>query len=85
MHADRSDLLVEAIPELLKNMLLVMQTAGILSLCDEQTVIWRLTWHRIDAFLPHLREDLFKPHTPGNEIITFKQNIVSVLVFSNAK
>lgn len=65
MHADRSDTLLEAIPELLKNMLLVMHTAGILTTGQEETTRWKLTWHRIDAFLPHLRDELYKPHTPG--------------------
>ncbi|KAL4239944.1 G-box binding factor [Mactra antiquata] len=67
MHADRSDLLAEAIPESLKNMLLVMETAGIFQ-CgdDDDTQLWRLTWDRIGTFLPHLKEELFKPtdHEP---------------------
>lgn len=65
MHADRSDLLSEAIPESLKNMLLVMHTAGILQHTsedsDDESQLWKLTWDRIDAFLPSLREDVFKP------------------------
>ncbi|XP_060605825.1 Golgi-specific brefeldin A-resistance guanine nucleotide exchange factor 1-like isoform X2 [Ruditapes philippinarum] len=68
MHADRSDLLAEAIPESLKNMLLVMDTAGIFQNGDEvDSQLWRLTWDRIDTFLPHLKEELFKPsdHEPS--------------------
>ena len=53
----------EAIPESLKNMLLVMYTAGILDGDDSQ--LWKLTWDRIDTFLPNLREDVFKPHESG--------------------
>ncbi|CAH1795725.1 unnamed protein product, partial [Owenia fusiformis] len=60
MHADRSDLLCEAIPESLKNMLLVMHTAGILE--GEESQLWKLTWDRIDSFLPQLREEVFRPH-----------------------
>jgi hypothetical protein len=57
----------EAIPESLKNMLLVMHTAGILQHSDENddSKLWKLTWDRIDAFLPSLREEVFKPHEPG--------------------
>ena len=56
----------EAIPESLKNMLLVMHTAGILQSSEaEQSQLWRLTWDRIDTFLPKLKEDVFKPHHSG--------------------
>ncbi|XP_028843973.1 Golgi-specific brefeldin A-resistance guanine nucleotide exchange factor 1 isoform X3 [Denticeps clupeoides] len=63
MHAGSSDLLLEAIPESLKNMLLVMDTAGIFLSADSRTgysALWEITWERIDCFLPHLREELFK-------------------------
>lgn len=63
MHVDKSDLLCEAIPESLKNMLLVMHTAGILSTnAGEKSQLWKLTWDRIDTFLPNLRKEVFKPH-----------------------
>uniref|UniRef100_A0A4W6FFG6 Golgi-specific brefeldin A-resistance guanine nucleotide exchange factor 1 n=1 Tax=Lates calcarifer TaxID=8187 RepID=A0A4W6FFG6_LATCA len=58
-----SDLLLEAIPESLKNMLLVMDTAGIFHSADSRTGysdLWEITWERIVCFLPHLREELFK-------------------------
>ncbi|XP_061646652.1 Golgi-specific brefeldin A-resistance guanine nucleotide exchange factor 1 isoform X5 [Phyllopteryx taeniolatus] len=63
MHAGSSDLLLEAIPESLKNMLLVMDTAEIFRSADSKTKysdLWEITWERIDCFLPHLREELFK-------------------------
>ncbi|XP_061819811.1 Golgi-specific brefeldin A-resistance guanine nucleotide exchange factor 1 isoform X3 [Nerophis lumbriciformis] len=63
MHAGSSDLLLEAIPESLKNMLLVMDTAEIFHSADSKTKysdLWEITWERIDCFLPHLREELFK-------------------------
>ncbi|XP_057703518.1 Golgi-specific brefeldin A-resistance guanine nucleotide exchange factor 1 isoform X3 [Corythoichthys intestinalis] len=63
MHAGSSDLLLEAIPESLKNMLLVMDTAEIFRSADSKTRysdLWEITWERIDCFLPHLREELFK-------------------------
>ncbi|KAF3842557.1 hypothetical protein F7725_024508 [Dissostichus mawsoni] len=54
---------LEAIPESLKNMLLVMDTAGIFHSADSRTGysdLWEITWERIDCFLPLLREELFK-------------------------
>lgn len=64
MHAGSSDLLLEAIPESLKNMLLVMDTAGIFHSADPGTSgysdLWAITWERIVCFLPHLKEELFK-------------------------
>ncbi|KAM7074020.1 Golgi-specific brefeldin A-resistance guanine nucleotide exchange factor 1 isoform 6-T7 [Molossus nigricans] len=64
MHAGSSDLLSEAIPESLKNMLLVMDTAEIFHSADARgsspSVLWEITWERIDCFLPHLRDELFK-------------------------
>jgi len=46
-------------------MLLVMHTAGILQRDGDETQLWRLTWDRIDAFLPNLRDEVFKPHESG--------------------
>ncbi|KAL0177533.1 hypothetical protein M9458_026427, partial [Cirrhinus mrigala] len=54
---------MEAIPESLKNMLLVMDTAGIFHSADSRTGysdLWEITWERIDCFLPRLKEELFK-------------------------
>uniref|UniRef100_A0A8B9RIJ5 Golgi-specific brefeldin A-resistance guanine nucleotide exchange factor 1 n=1 Tax=Astyanax mexicanus TaxID=7994 RepID=A0A8B9RIJ5_ASTMX len=68
MHAGSSDLLLEAIPESLKNMLLVMDTAGIFHSADSRTGysdLWEITWERIDCFLPRLREELFKQPVPN--------------------
>lgn len=54
----------EAIPESLKNMLLVMDTAEIFHNADARggspSALWEITWERIDCFLPHLRDELFK-------------------------
>ncbi|XP_047198399.1 Golgi-specific brefeldin A-resistance guanine nucleotide exchange factor 1 isoform X7 [Hippoglossus stenolepis] len=79
MHAGSSDLLLEAIPESLKNMLLVMDTAGIFHSADSRTGysdLWEITWERIICFLPNLREELFKqtvipepvPSPPGEPV-----------------
>ncbi|GAB6028189.1 G-box binding factor, variant 2 [Chamberlinius hualienensis] len=62
MHADKSDLLCEAIPESLKNMLLVMDTAGIFSSGSGHSQLWTITWDRIDAFLPGLKDEVFRSH-----------------------
>ncbi|KAG8552110.1 hypothetical protein GDO81_004410 [Engystomops pustulosus] len=82
MHAGSSDLLMEAIPESFKNMLLVMDTAGIFHSADSRTGysdLWEITWERIDCFLPHLREELFKqtviqdpPHVATTEPVPQK-------------
>lgn len=62
---------MEAIPESLKNMLLVMDTAGIFHSADSRTGfsdLWEITWERIVCFLPHLREELFKQTViPGTQ------------------
>nr|KAG5707576.1 hypothetical protein BaRGS_001124 [Batillaria attramentaria] len=68
MKADSSDLLSEAIPENLKNMLLVMETASIFRTdIQAESQLWRLTWDKIDTFLPHLKEEIFKPFEPVNQ------------------
>ncbi|CAH1405648.1 unnamed protein product [Nezara viridula] len=64
MHADNSDLLYEAIPESLKNLLLVMDSAGVFNGLDGRNEIWVVTWDRISSFLPNLQADLFKDHLP---------------------
>ncbi|XP_072050985.1 Golgi-specific brefeldin A-resistance guanine nucleotide exchange factor 1-like isoform X2 [Amphiura filiformis] len=68
MHADKSDLLFEAIPESLKNMLLVMDTAGVfqtdVSDGGKPAQLWLITWERIDCFLPGLKDEVFKPREP---------------------
>ena len=73
--AATSDLLADAVPESLKNMLLVMETAGIFSsgcggggsiamgpaasASASTTPLWELTWDKLDAFLPHLMTEVF--------------------------
>lgn len=60
MHADKSDLLYEAIPESLKNMLLVMDSAKVFDGPDGKNVMWDATWERIGKFLPGMKNELFK-------------------------
>ncbi|XP_014241483.1 Golgi-specific brefeldin A-resistance guanine nucleotide exchange factor 1 [Cimex lectularius] len=64
MHADNSDLLLEAIPESLKNLLLVMDSTGVFTGQDGRNEIWMITWDKINSFLPNLHNELFKPVRP---------------------
>ncbi|XP_045476199.1 Golgi-specific brefeldin A-resistance guanine nucleotide exchange factor 1 [Harmonia axyridis] len=67
MHADKSDLLYEAIPESLKNMLLVMDSARVFEGNDGRNQLWHATWCRIDTFLPDMKEVLFRQDSPAPE------------------
>jgi golgi-specific brefeldin A-resistance guanine nucleotide exchange factor 1 len=50
----------EAVPESLKNVLLVMSTQGILvSPSSGGGEIWDLTWQKLDRALPKLRAEVF--------------------------
>ncbi|KAF5306262.1 hypothetical protein FQA39_LY08960 [Lamprigera yunnana] len=60
MHADNSDLLYEAIPESLKNMLLVMDSAKVFEGQEGLGQLWSITWDRIATFLPNMKEELFR-------------------------
>lgn len=67
--SDRSELLVEAIPESLKNVLLVMETtAGIFHTPDGYTKLWALSWEKIDSFLPSLRADFIRAIPVGKSL-----------------
>lgn len=63
MTLKHSDMLCEAIPECLKNMLLVMKTADIFSTNSSANSnfksLWEITCENINAFLPNLIHDLF--------------------------
>uniref|UniRef100_A0A8C9U5D5 Golgi-specific brefeldin A-resistance guanine nucleotide exchange factor 1 n=1 Tax=Scleropages formosus TaxID=113540 RepID=A0A8C9U5D5_SCLFO len=87
MHAGSSDLLLEAIPESLKNMLLVMDTAGIFHSADSRTGysdLWEITWERIDCFLPRLREELFKQAAMPGACVSGLTSIVCTTYNSSA-
>ena len=78
IKAATSDLLADQIPESLKNMLLVMDTAGIFlssqTMSNEKTTpLWELTWDKLDTFLPNLMPDLFGDRQRSN-----KQNLAPV-------
>ena len=70
IRAATSDLLADAVPESLKNMLLVMDTAEIFNsggggysqapgAAPSTTPLWELTWDKLDGFLPHLMTEVF--------------------------
>ncbi|KAL5635177.1 hypothetical protein ACGC1H_003018 [Rhizoctonia solani] len=74
MQTGRRDQLVEAIPESLKNVLLVLNASGLLlppttpdTRTELQQELWQDTLLRIDEFLPGLMEDLFPPPPPQPE------------------
>ncbi|KAG9234636.1 hypothetical protein BJ875DRAFT_461136 [Amylocarpus encephaloides] len=61
MNSGQGDSLEEAVPESLKNILLVMSSSGYLvppSQDPAHEKLWVETWKRIDRFLPDLRKEL---------------------------
>lgn len=54
----------DAVPEILKNMLLVMETTQVFHTAHGFTRLWSVTWDRVDSFLPGFRTELFKSHPP---------------------
>ena len=67
MNSGQSDTLEEAVPESLKNILLVMSSGGYLvppsenlnEQTDQQKQLWAETWTRLERFLPDLMPSLF--------------------------
>ncbi|XP_044272751.1 Golgi-specific brefeldin A-resistance guanine nucleotide exchange factor 1 [Tribolium madens] len=74
MHADKSDLLAEAIPESLKNMLLVMDSAKVFEGADGKSPLWMATWDRINKFLPGMKEELFREQQGKRENVEVLQH-----------
>lgn len=61
MNSGQGDSLEEAVPESLKNILLVMSSSGYLVPPSEdpsQEKLWTETWKRLNRFLPDLRKEL---------------------------
>ncbi|KNF04843.1 hypothetical protein PSTG_01897 [Puccinia striiformis f. sp. tritici PST-78] len=68
MHSGRRDQMYEAVPENLKNVLLVMHASGFLippheNPSPEESHLWNATFERIDPVLNTLKTDLFPPPT----------------------
>lgn len=68
MNSGQSDMLVEAVPESLKNILLVMGSGGYIvpppsekddSRTELQQQLWAETWERLHRFLPNLMPEIF--------------------------
>ncbi|KAL2157477.1 hypothetical protein VTH06DRAFT_6028 [Thermothelomyces fergusii] len=67
MNSGQGDSLEEAVPENLKNVLLIMSTNGYLvppNRDPSKEELWNETWKRIDRFLPNLRADLALEEEP---------------------
>ncbi|PWN39308.1 Sec7-domain-containing protein [Ceraceosorus guamensis] len=77
MHASKKDQLTEAIPENLKNVLLVMQASNLLvrpadaNIADartpQQSALWTLTADRLGRFMPTLLDDVLASHEPREQ------------------
>lgn len=68
MNSGQSDTMVEAVPESLKNILLVMSSGGYIvppkdgeeeEQSEQQVQLWSETWNRLERFLPGLMPELF--------------------------
>ncbi|KAH9817046.1 hypothetical protein DFH28DRAFT_167972 [Melampsora americana] len=71
MHSGRRDQMYEAVPENLKNVLLVMHASGFLvppheKPTIEQSHLWNATFERIDPVLNTLKSDLFPTQSVSN-------------------
>lgn len=55
LRADRTGVLAEAVPEAIKNIVLVMFTHKVQFLLDPE--MWATTWNRINSFCPELQKD----------------------------
>ncbi|KAI0646905.1 Sec7-domain-containing protein [Trametes meyenii] len=72
MHVDRRDQLYEAIPESLKNVLLVMNATGLLvpptspedTREERQIALWAATHERIERFLPSFLDEIIPTPPP---------------------
>ncbi|KAK6600302.1 Sec7 domain-containing protein [Botrytis cinerea] len=77
MNSGQGDSLEEAVPESLKNVLLVMSSSGYLvprSQDETQEKLWTETWKRIDRFLPDLRKEIDLEGPGVEENIKGKEN-----------
>ncbi|TVU07913.1 hypothetical protein EJB05_41290, partial [Eragrostis curvula] len=62
----RTEKLQEAIPELVKNILMVMKASGILSKTGtSENSLWEATWLQVDKIAPSLQSEVF-PDNEGN-------------------
>lgn len=71
MNSGQGDNLEEAVPESLKNILLVMADGGFIQPPSDgspPTELWDETYKRVDRFLPHLIAEVFpQVNAPGSQ------------------
>lgn len=72
----RSDILRESVPESIKNMLLVMDTAGPLAASDDEKVkkFWQTTWSLLDPINPRLHQE-FEAHRASQSVEEPRESI----------
>ncbi|KAF8652076.1 hypothetical protein HU200_063022 [Digitaria exilis] len=74
LRGRRSEKLQEAIPELVKNVLMVMKASGILSKTKAgENSLWEATWLRVNNILPVLQSEVF-PDNDDNNTTPGEQN-----------
>jgi brefeldin A-resistance guanine nucleotide exchange factor 1 len=74
LRGRRSEKLHEAIPELVKNVLMVMKTSGILSKTTTgENSLWGATWLHVNNISPVLQSEVF-PDNDGNNAAQGEQN-----------
>lgn len=57
-----------------------METAGIFQTADgTESMLWKLTWDKIDTFLPKLRNEVFKPFEPGMSYMILHSSVICVI------
>ncbi|WPH04611.1 Hypothetical protein R9X50_00750300 [Acrodontium crateriforme] len=73
MNSGQTDMLVEAVPETLKNAVLILKSDDFLVLpgteneSEQQKLMWSETWKRLDRFLPDLMPEIF-PEEPNKAV-----------------
>ncbi|KAL1645158.1 GDP/GTP exchange factor for ARF [Diplodia intermedia] len=88
MNSGQGDNLEEAVPESLKNILLVMSSGGYLASPDEkpeQEELWRETWTKLDRFLPNLMSEVFPEEAEKRMKGSHHQKKLSVAQPSSAR
>ncbi|CAM6114681.1 unnamed protein product [Calypogeia fissa] len=72
LRGKATEKLQEVIPELLKNMLLIMHNQGVL--VQRSTIsgdsLWELTWHHVEGIAPNLQGELFpEPEVEPEQVV----------------
>ncbi|KAJ1259610.1 hypothetical protein BS78_10G168500 [Paspalum vaginatum] len=79
----RAEKLKEAIPELVKNILMVMKASGILSKTStNENSLWEATWLQVNKISPLLQLEVF-PDNEGDKLTQVEQNKLDTLAQSD--